>query len=128
MKGLFYSTGQVARQLGTTQATVRVLCENGLIAAETTPGGQWRVGPFLAGRDTLDGWATLWPLDGFSEADETIRPLHEWAGTFERYWQHPLGAVNLDLPKFQSRSAEKYTLTHGLWYNSPSSAITWFGA
>jgi excisionase family DNA binding protein len=43
MKGLFYSTGQVARQLGTTQATVRVLCENGLIAADTTPGGQWRI-------------------------------------------------------------------------------------
>jgi len=43
MKGLFYSTGQVARQLGTTQATIRVLCENGLMAAETTPGGQWRV-------------------------------------------------------------------------------------
>ena len=43
MPGLFYSTGQVARQLGTTAAVVRVLCENGLVAAETTPGGQWRV-------------------------------------------------------------------------------------
>jgi excisionase family DNA binding protein len=43
MRTLFYSTGQVARQLGTTLATVRVLCENRAIAAETTPGGHWRV-------------------------------------------------------------------------------------
>src|SRR5580704_10441356 len=43
MERLFYSTGQVARQLGTTLATVRALCENRVIAAETTPGGQWRV-------------------------------------------------------------------------------------
>jgi excisionase family DNA binding protein len=39
----FYSTGQVASQLGVTLATVRLLCENGVIEAETTPGGQWRV-------------------------------------------------------------------------------------
>jgi excisionase family DNA binding protein len=43
MEQLFYSTGQVARQLGITLATVRLLCENRVIAAETTPGGQWRV-------------------------------------------------------------------------------------
>jgi DNA-binding transcriptional ArsR family regulator len=24
---------------------------------------------------------------------EAIRPLHEWAGTFERYWQHQLTSV-----------------------------------
>jgi DNA-binding transcriptional ArsR family regulator len=24
---------------------------------------------------------------------EGIRPLHEWAGTFERYWQHQLQSV-----------------------------------
>ena len=24
---------------------------------------------------------------------ETIRPLHEWTGTFERYWQHTLVRV-----------------------------------
>lgn len=24
---------------------------------------------------------------------EAIRPLHEWAGTFERYWQHQLSSV-----------------------------------
>jgi excisionase family DNA binding protein len=43
MQLLFYSTGQVARQLGTTLATIRVLCENHLITAETTAGGHWRV-------------------------------------------------------------------------------------
>jgi excisionase family DNA binding protein len=43
MEPLFYSTGQVARQLGTTLATIRILCENRVIAAETTPGGHWRV-------------------------------------------------------------------------------------
>jgi hypothetical protein len=43
MRPLFYSTGQVARQLGTTLAAVRVLCENRVIAAETTPGGHLRV-------------------------------------------------------------------------------------
>jgi DNA-binding transcriptional ArsR family regulator len=24
---------------------------------------------------------------------DAIRPLHEWAGTFERYWQHQLNSV-----------------------------------
>ena len=43
MPPLYYSTGQVARQLGTTLATIRVLCESRVIAAETTPGGHWRV-------------------------------------------------------------------------------------
>jgi len=43
MPGLFYSTGQVARQLGTTLAAIRVLCEKRLIAAETSPGRHWRV-------------------------------------------------------------------------------------
>src|ERR1035437_8097205 len=43
MQPLFYSTGQVARQLGTTLATIRVLCETRVLAAETTPGGHWRV-------------------------------------------------------------------------------------
>jgi excisionase family DNA binding protein len=43
MQPLFYSTGQVARQLGTTLATIRILCENRVLAAETTPGGHWRV-------------------------------------------------------------------------------------
>jgi excisionase family DNA binding protein len=43
MEDRFYSTGQVGHQLGLTQAAVRKLCENGLIAAEMTPGGQWRV-------------------------------------------------------------------------------------
>jgi hypothetical protein len=24
---------------------------------------------------------------------EAIRPLHQWSGTFERYWQHQLNRV-----------------------------------
>jgi len=40
---LFYAIGQGACQLGTTLAAVRVLCENGAVAAATIPGGQWRV-------------------------------------------------------------------------------------
>jgi excisionase family DNA binding protein len=43
MQPLYYSTGQVARQLGVTMPMVRALCENRVIAAQTTPGGQWRV-------------------------------------------------------------------------------------
>ena len=43
MQRLFYSTGQVARQLGTTLPVIRLLCENRAIAAETTPGGHLRV-------------------------------------------------------------------------------------
>src|ERR1035438_8678288 len=43
MQPIFYSTGQVARQLGTTLAAIRVLGENRVIAAETTPGGHLRV-------------------------------------------------------------------------------------
>jgi excisionase family DNA binding protein len=43
MNHLFYSTGQVARQLDTSLAAIRALCENHVIAAETTAGGHWRV-------------------------------------------------------------------------------------
>jgi len=40
---LFYSTGQVAEAVGTTQENVRRLCQSGAIRAELTPGGQYRV-------------------------------------------------------------------------------------
>ena len=33
---------------------------------------------------------------------EAIRPLHEWAGTFERYWQHQLKRVK-DLAEAMAR-------------------------
>lgn len=29
----------------------------------------------------------------YSTNAEAIRPLHEWTGTFERYWQHQLNRV-----------------------------------
>jgi excisionase family DNA binding protein len=40
---LFYSSGQAARELGTTQTRIRALCESRAIEATSTPGGQWRV-------------------------------------------------------------------------------------
>ncbi len=55
MQRLFYSTGQVARQLGTTLAAVRALCENRAIAAETSPGGHWRVPASEVERIKRDG-------------------------------------------------------------------------
>jgi excisionase family DNA binding protein len=55
MERLFYSTGQAARQLGTTLAAIRVLCENRVIAAETTPGGHWRVSASEVDRLKRDG-------------------------------------------------------------------------
>src|ERR1039458_10352617 len=55
MQPLFYSTGQVARQLGTTLATIRILCENRAIATETTPGGHWRVAASEVERLKRDG-------------------------------------------------------------------------
>src|ERR1035441_4862204 len=55
MEPLFYSTGQVARQLGTTLATIRILCENRVITAETTPGGHWRVPASAVERLKRDG-------------------------------------------------------------------------
>jgi DNA-binding transcriptional ArsR family regulator len=33
---------------------------------------------------------------------EAIRPLHEWAGTFERYWRHQLNRVK-DLAEAMAR-------------------------
>jgi len=43
MTNLFYSSGQVARELGASQSRIRALCESALIKATCTPGGQWRV-------------------------------------------------------------------------------------
>jgi hypothetical protein len=54
MPALFYS-GQVARQLGTTQAAIRVLCEKRLIDAETSPGGHWRIPASESERLKRDG-------------------------------------------------------------------------
>src|SRR5580704_17515448 len=37
---------------------------------------------------------------------EAIRPLHEWAGTFERYWRHQLARVK-ELAEKKVRDLEK---------------------
>lgn len=55
MQALFYSTGQVARELGTTQAAIRVLCESGVMASETTPGGHMRIPDSEVKRFKRDG-------------------------------------------------------------------------
>jgi hypothetical protein len=54
-----FSTGQVARQLGATLAAVRALCQHGLIAAETTPGGHLRVPASEVKRLKRDGLPTI---------------------------------------------------------------------
>jgi excisionase family DNA binding protein len=43
MPSYFFSTGKAARELGVPQSTIRALCSGGAIAAQTTPGGQWRI-------------------------------------------------------------------------------------
>jgi excisionase family DNA binding protein len=55
MGEVFYSTGQVARELGVTQARIRTLCQSGLIAAEITPGGQFRIPQSEVDRLKRDG-------------------------------------------------------------------------
>ncbi len=55
MQPLFYSTGQVARELGTTQAAIRVLCESGVMASDTTPGGHIRIPESEVKRFKRDG-------------------------------------------------------------------------
>jgi excisionase family DNA binding protein len=55
MEPLFYSTGQAARQLRTTLPVIRALCENGVITAETTPGGHWRLPASVVERLKRDG-------------------------------------------------------------------------
>ncbi len=43
MREMFFSTGQVARELRVTQARILALCQNRLIAAEITDGGHFRI-------------------------------------------------------------------------------------
>ncbi len=55
MGTLYYSSGQAAQQLAVTQDTIRTLCHSGLMAAETTPGGQWRIAKDEIDRLKRDG-------------------------------------------------------------------------
>jgi DNA-binding transcriptional ArsR family regulator len=65
------SVGEIVAALGLDQPSVskhlRVLRETGLVRMRSQ------------GRQKL-----------YRTNSEAIRPLHEWAGTFERYWQHQL--------------------------------------
>ena len=40
---------------------------------------------------------------------EAIRPLHEWAGTFERYWQHQLNRVKERAEAMARQSSTNFT-------------------
>jgi len=66
--------GEVVAALGLTQPTVskhlRVLRDAGLVQARR------------------DGRRILYRTDAAA-----IRPLHDWAGTFERYWRHQLSRI-----------------------------------
>lgn len=62
---LYYSTGQVAEDLDTTQENIRRLCQAGAIRAEITPGGQHRVPQAEYERLLRDGLPTMpRPLPG----------------------------------------------------------------
>src|ERR1017187_8785696 len=99
MEPLFYSTGQVARQLGTTLATIRILCENRVIAAETTPGGHWRVPTSEVERLKRDGLPPIRSIRAslpcWTETDGPLRKspclaLADWSTELRR-WQGSQG-------------------------------------
>jgi hypothetical protein len=67
MQSLYYSTGQIGRQLGTSQDAIRAMCQSGAIQAEITPGGQWRVSAAEVERLRREGLPTVpRPLPGES--------------------------------------------------------------
>lgn len=78
--------GEVVAALGLTQPTVskhlRVLREAGLVTARR------------------DGRRILYRTDAAA-----IRPLHDWARTFERFWGHKLGRIK-ERAESKARSVE----------------------
>jgi len=86
MQPLFFSTGQVARQLGTTLANVRALCDAHAIKAETTPGGHLRVAAAEVERLKRDGLPLL------------PRPLPTESGPLARNGKVPRGNSPLLAP------------------------------
>jgi len=74
---LFYSTGEAAQLLQTSQDTIRRLCDSGAIRAELTPGGQWRLPQSEVTRLKKEGLPPLpRPLPGAA----TGRPARTSAG------------------------------------------------
>ena len=70
---LFYSTGQVASQLGVSQSTVRLLCETGAIQSQSTPGGQLRVPASEVERVKREGLPLIprpMPIEAVPEQEE----------------------------------------------------------
>src|SRR6185369_10757319 len=74
LAGIERPVGEIAESLGLEQPSVskhlRVLKDVGLVRMR------------CHGRQKL-----------YRTNAEAIRPLHDWAGTFERYWQHQLNRV-----------------------------------
>lgn len=69
MQPLFYSTGQAARELGTTQAAIRILCETGAMVSEVTSGGHLRIPEAEVKRFKRDGVPAIprpLPIEGTS--------------------------------------------------------------
>ncbi len=68
---LFYTTGQAARELGVSPATVRALCAGGVIDCQSTRGGQYRVPKSAVEKCRRDGLpAVPRPLP-----DDNVRPV-----------------------------------------------------
>jgi hypothetical protein len=59
MDTLFYSSGKAALVLGVTQEHIRDLCSTGTIAAQSSNGGQWRIGKAEVERLKRDGLPPL---------------------------------------------------------------------
>ena len=75
MGEMFYSTGQVARELGVTQARMRTLCQKGLIAAEITDGGQFRISKSEVERLKRDGLPAIpRPMPNSAAGELALRP------------------------------------------------------
>jgi DNA-binding transcriptional ArsR family regulator len=74
------SVGDIVAALGVEQPSVskhlRVLLEVGLVNVRR------------------DGRRALYRTNA-----EAIRPLHEWTGTFERYWRHQLNRIKVRAEK-----------------------------
>jgi hypothetical protein len=99
MQTLFYSTGQVAHELGTTQAAIRVLCESGVMASETTPGGHLRIPESEVKRFKRDGLPSIpRPLP-----TESARPARN--GT-ARLQEHPDSKAELSEDQFAADLVE----------------------
>jgi hypothetical protein len=77
METLFFSTGKAALALAVTQERIRDLCSAGAIEAESTPGGQWRIGKAVVEGLKRDGLPSLpRPLPGDNPSSGPAKPRY----------------------------------------------------